>query len=316
MGRLQDRPTESGALPSAFCEVKLFKSWRLLVVLVLFVVLSASGVMLWQQYARGSSRRHVQDGLRAAQSADVGRAVREFEMAAELDGENADALYNLGLAYVDAGRNHDAVDAYLRALRVRPNSAAIHLNLGNAYNRLGDKVRAIQEWKTALQLDERAVPARINLAIAAAMDGQTDLALRYFREAAELEPDNARVRYNLGSLYIQLGQLEKAEAELGRARQLNPDLPYLLFNLAKVYELRGEFALAISAYRQALREHPNEAISHCRLGQLLLKSGNQREEALRELETCQKEVPEAAKAKGITGFIPGTATKARKPLRE
>ena len=255
----------------------------LVAVTVLLLVASGASVMLWQQYTRNASRRHVQEGLRAAHSADVGRAVREFEMAAELDGENADALYNLGLAYVDAGRNHDAVDAYLRALRVRPNSAAIHLNLDNAYNRMGDKARAVQEWKTALRLDERAVPPRINLAIAASMDGQTDLTLRYLSEAAEREPDNAGVHYNLGAVYMQLGQLEKAETELQRARQLNADLPYLLFNLAKVYELRGDFTLAISTYRQALREHPGEAISHCRLGRLLLKSENQQEEALRQL---------------------------------
>lgn len=288
----------------------------LVVVTVLLLAAFGASVMLWQQYTRSASRRHVQEGLRAAQLGDIGRAVREFEIAAELDGENVDALYNLGLAYVDEGRNYEAVGAYLRALRLRPNSAAIHLNLGNAYNRLGDKVRALQEWKTVLQLDERAVPPRINLAIAASMDGQTDLALRYLTEAAELEPDNAGVHYNLGALYMQLGQFEKAETEFQRARQSNADLPYLLFNLAKVYELRGAIALAISTYRQALREHPDEAISHCRLGQLLLKGGNQREEALRELEACRKEAPQAAEAEGMSGFVPGTATKAGKPFKE
>lgn len=111
-------------------------------VAVLLLVVSGSSVMLWQQCTRRASRRHLQEGLRAAKLGDMGRAAGDCELAAQLDRDNLDALYNLGPAYVDTGRNYEAAGAYLRALCLRPNSPAIRIHLGNACTRLGDKTRA------------------------------------------------------------------------------------------------------------------------------------------------------------------------------
>lgn len=271
--------------------------------LFLVGIAAVAAVMSWGVYARYASQRHMAEGLRAAKVENYARAAREFELAAWFDDNNADAFYNLGLAYVELGRDGDAVRAYSRALQLRPNEYAIHNNLGNAYNHLGETEEATREWQIALQLNPRAVPPRVNLALALERMGQTDRALLYLREAAELDPDDPGVRYNLGAVYFRLGELEKAEAELRRASQLNPKLQGVVAKLAMIHELQGKFPQSAKEYRQAIREHPEDATLHYRLGRLLVGARGNREEAVRELEEYLELAPSGSEAKEVRGLL-------------
>lgn len=268
-----------------------------------FIVLVMGALLLFPWYARNASRKHDAEGLQAARLEDYAGAAREFEVAARLDPDNVDALYNLGLAYVEMGRDREAVEAYSRAAELRPNEFVIHNNLGNAYNHLGDSTRAIQEWETALRLNPRAVPPRVNLALTLERMGQTDRALRYLREAAELDPMDPGIRYNLGAVYFRLGDMEKAEAELQRATRLKPRMQGVVGKLAMIHEQQGKVTQAVNEYRQAIREHPEDPILHYRLGLLLLRKGIDRKEAARELEQYLELAPDAAEAMKVRELL-------------
>jgi tetratricopeptide (TPR) repeat protein len=54
----------------------------------------------------------------------------------------------------------------------------------------------------------------------------------------------------------QAGELDRAIELLREARAIFAE-PVLLYNLARAYESRGDYELAISAYRQYLREQPD-----------------------------------------------------------
>ena len=271
----------------------------LLLLLLGLAVIAASA--LWGPYSRNASQRHIAEGLRAAKLEDYARAAREFELAAWYDDNNADAFYNLGLAYVELGRDSDAVRAYSHALQIRPDEFAIHNDLGNAYNHLGETAKATQEWEISLRLNPRVVPPRVSLALERM--GQTDRALRYLHEAAELDPDDPGVRYNLGAVYFRLGELERAETELQRAHQLNPKLHGVAGKLAMVHESQGKSALAVDEYRQAIREHPEDATLHYRLGRLLLGAQGNRKEAVRELEQYLELAPDTAEAAEVRQLL-------------
>lgn len=285
----------------------------LLLLLGLAVIAAAA---LWGPYSRNASQRHIAEGLRAAKLEDYARAAREFELAAWYDDNNADAFYNLGLAYVELGRDSDAVRAYSHALQIRPDEFAIHNNLGNAYNHLGETAKATQEWEISLRLNQRAVPPRVNLALAFERMGQITRALTYLREAAELDPNDAGVRYNLGAVYFRRGELEKAEAELRHASQLEPKLHGVVGKLAMIDELQGNFPQAVKEYRQAIREHSEDATLHYRLGRLLLGAQGNRKEAVRELEQYLELAPSGSEALEVRELLQCLKKKDCRPRQE
>ena len=66
---------------------------------------------------------------------------------------NSIAHYNLGVVYQDKGRNEEAIQQYLIAIRIRPDYAAAYTNLGKAYLSKGMYEQAIGHFRTALEFE-------------------------------------------------------------------------------------------------------------------------------------------------------------------
>jgi hypothetical protein len=101
-----------------------------------------------------------QDATRALQEADLERARGDFDAAAvRLRDALAVAprdpllLYNLGALFEQMSRPDDALEAYLKALEVRPDFADACNNAGTIYARKGDFIEARRLWEKALSID-------------------------------------------------------------------------------------------------------------------------------------------------------------------
>ena len=84
--------------------------------------------------------------------------------------DDANAHYNLGIAYYNTGKHKEAIESYKQAIRLDPDFAMAHYNLGTTYNNTGKYQKAIESHKHAIRLD----------------------------------PDDADTHYNLGNAYIIL----------------------------------------------------------------------------------------------------------------
>src|ERR1700752_1619957 len=67
------------------------------------------------------------------QAGDILGAIDSYKAVLALEPERADALSNLGAAYVRLGQFDDAIQQYSAGLKVDPTSTAIRLNLALAY---------------------------------------------------------------------------------------------------------------------------------------------------------------------------------------
>lgn len=93
-------------------------------------------------------------------------AIVQFEEALKETPQNPDVLYNLALAYEDAGRLDDALTTYNRVLNLEPTYVPALVNLGRLYFR-GERLEAAAaQWKRALQINPLHASAHYNLAIA------------------------------------------------------------------------------------------------------------------------------------------------------
>jgi serine/threonine protein kinase/Flp pilus assembly protein TadD len=143
----------------------------------------------------------------------------ELRMSIQL-GENPDALNTLGAVLMYEGRDREATEYYLRALKSRPGDYLIWMNLGTAYRRLNLK-------------DEFERANRRGLALAEA---------QMIRE-----PRDGYVRACLAYMYASLGNRQRAEAEIAQAREFSPNETDVRRVAVKTYERlkRREDSLAL-----------------------------------------------------------------------
>ena len=115
----------------------------------------------------------------------------------------ATAFAKLGYCLAAVGRQRDALDAYERALQIRPDFSDVHAHLSLALERLGDT-------QTASEYLERA-----------------------FRSSAQLKnPTNAAYwHHQLGLMYCKLGDWKRAVDHLRSAVEVKPN-ETLVCNLA------------------------------------------------------------------------------------
>jgi tetratricopeptide (TPR) repeat protein len=79
-------------------------------------------------------------------------ALRDFRTAAIADAELPEAPFNLGLLYLENGRDDDAETQLLRAVELRPDYGKAHYHLARVYRRRGDP-RAAKHAELAVQVN-------------------------------------------------------------------------------------------------------------------------------------------------------------------
>ena len=77
------------------------------------------------------------------------KAIREFELAVNYDGEYVDARYNLGFLYSRKGMIDEAMIEFAKTIRLSPGSADAHYQLGLLFRSKGLINEAAEEFKIA-----------------------------------------------------------------------------------------------------------------------------------------------------------------------
>lgn len=99
------------------------------------------------------------------------------------------ARAGLGLALFNIGREEEAIQQYLEAIKAKPSYVFAHLNLGYAYFKRGNLQLAIDAYQKVIQR----------------------------------EPDNPVAHLNLGYLYLNTGNKDAALAEYKALQGVNPE---------------------------------------------------------------------------------------------
>jgi tetratricopeptide (TPR) repeat protein len=164
---------------------------------------------------------------------------------------------NLGMTYLTQNLVEKALNEFIIALKINPESAVAHNNLGYVYagqNRIDE---AINEYKTALRLMPRYPTAHNNLGNAYMLQNRFDEAMNEYKTTLEQQPDDIAAHYNLGNVYLNLALFDKAIVELESAIALNPDEPDAHNNLGIAYLSLNLLDNAIQEFNTALNLDPH-----------------------------------------------------------
>ncbi|WP_448098628.1 tetratricopeptide repeat protein [Luteibacter yeojuensis] len=188
------------------------------------------------------------------------------EIVAELQTTYADRPEQLrkafavdGELYMDARRFDAAVDAYDKALRVKPDDTEMLYGRGLAYAEAGRIDQAVADFRKVLELKPGDVEASNALGYTLA-DNDRDLAEAQdlIQAARAARPDDPSVADSWGWLKFRQGQLDQAESTLRGAWSQRKDAD-IGVHLAEVLWSRGQHDEARKLLNEVRRIDPRNA---------------------------------------------------------
>ena len=207
------------------------------------------------------ARQSIELAFHHHQAGQVREAESLYQQALTIVPGQIDALYYLGVLYLQNGVN-DAAEEYLaKALRKQPKFAEGHFNLGVALQGQDKLKEAAKAFSQAIKGDKTFQPARLNL----------------------------------GNVYMDLEQYDRAESVFRKLIKLAPKSEEAHLNFGRALSLKGEKDAAVEAYRHALELNPSYADAHLNIGAVLLER-NEYEEAKGYFEQALEFDPRNAEA--------------------
>ena len=148
------------------------------------------------------------------------------------------------------------------ALQKDPDSPRFLLVRAAIDERRGDWQAALTQADKILRADPRHVEA-LNFWGFVAADHDRDLptAIRRLQVAMVLNPGAGGVVDSLGWARLHAGNLAGAAELLTEAERLEPGDPEILSHLAEVYSRQKQIERAVSTYRKALQQDPDERVA-------------------------------------------------------
>lgn len=235
----------------------------------------------------------------------------------------------LGDAWQASGKPQQAVDAYERALQLRPDLAHGLLSLAEALKASGQMSRAGETLDRAIKIFPTDASAWFQSGALDYASGNASEAMKKMQKAEALDPDLTGGHRGLAELLWRMGQMDASESELRSALRLDPydseaydligrvlagkdQMPEALFDFEKATVLEPrhapylyDYALALSSVNRlddaqrsveaALGANPNMAEAHELLGGIF--AGKQMlSEAAREYSEAIRLKPDFARA--------------------
>jgi tetratricopeptide (TPR) repeat protein/TolB-like protein len=167
------------------------------------------------------------------------KAAAQFRAAAQLDPTYPEPMKALGDLFLAAPRRlfDQAVEAYGKAIELRPFYADAHVGLGDARAAKGEVDGAVNSYQKALVYN----PANPRVYMSLGKIYYTEKGLYYesvnaYKKAIDLDPQSVEARMGLGEVYEDKGLYREAIDEYKKVIELDGKHTGALYNLALVYE--------------------------------------------------------------------------------
>ncbi len=106
---------------------------------------------------------------------------------------NKSIIYEkLAWVYAKERNFQKAVENYLIAIKLNPNSYSAYNNLGNIMFLTGNRQKAVEFYKKSIEINPNQIDSRLNLGILYYYEGELNLAAEQFKKVLELDPNNEK----------------------------------------------------------------------------------------------------------------------------
>lgn len=242
---------------------------------------------------------------------DYDAALKEFELAATASPNNAEIYNYVGGIYRRQGRWREAVASFDRAFSLDPRNAEMAKLAANHHYFMREWSAAAASYTRALEIEPDSVWARVGLAYLQVIGSANVASARGIVGEIPIERSSAGgvlARWDFAMLARDYPAAEKIASDLPEERlQKNADCPKALYQGATA-RARGDFesarhyfALATPVLENSVRDNPDEAECHAKLG-LLYAYMQRKEDAIREGQRAAELEPESRDAFHGAGY--------------
>lgn len=152
---------------------------------------------------RVSAEAHFEKGNEFAQAGEFDKAIAEYEAVLQKDPDHVSTLSNLGVVYYNLGQLEEAIEHYQKAIEIAPEDADIHSNLAAAYVQEMQLDRALEEYEAAVDLNPELAEAHFGLGVVHLQMSRTDEAIMAFERFLELDAGKDPTATELANQYLQ-----------------------------------------------------------------------------------------------------------------
>jgi tetratricopeptide (TPR) repeat protein len=167
------------------------------------------------------------------------KAAAQFRASTQVDAGIPEPFKALGDLFLSSPRRlfDQAIEAYERAIKLRPHYADAHVGLGDAKAAKGENEAAIAHYQKALSLDP--LNARVQFALGKIYYTEKGLyyeAVNAYKKAIDLDQYFLEARMGLGEIYEEKGLYKDAVAEYKKVIEVDAKHTAAHYNLALAYE--------------------------------------------------------------------------------
>lgn len=174
--------------------------------------------------------------------------------------------YIRGVIYKGLGQLYASVEAYNKALAIKPDYADAYHNIGEALQEQGKLEEAIEAYKKTLAIKPDYADAYINMGNTLKNQGKLEEAIEAYNKALALKPDYAEAYYNMGVALKEQGKMDEAIGAYNKALTIKPDFAAAYNNKGNALQKQGKPQEAIKAYNKALAIKPDYANAYYGIG--------------------------------------------------
>ena len=195
-------------------------------------------------------------------------AIEAYSKALSIKPDYAEAYYNMGIALQQQNKLEEAIEASNKALSIKPEYAEAYNNIGVALQDQSKVDEAIEAYNKALSIKPDYAEAYYNMGVALQQQNKLEEAIQAYNKTLSIKPEYANTHNNIGTALQDQGKVEEAIEAYNRALSINPDYPEAFNNIGTALQLQGKVEEAIQAYNKALTIKPDYAEAHRHLSKL------------------------------------------------
>jgi type IV pilus assembly protein PilF len=193
--------------------------------LIIFLMITASCATAPTRTDIQRATAHYQLGMSYLNDNNIQPAYVEFQKALELNPDDKDTHNAIGVIYLSKLEDYPkAIKHFQEALRLDKNLSEAANNLGNAYANIGKYHEAIEAYKLALanQQYRNVSMAMNNIGMVYYRLSKYDDAIDAFKDAIRRNSDSHMPYYGLALCYNAKAQYGDAASAMARAIELDP----------------------------------------------------------------------------------------------
>jgi type IV pilus assembly protein PilF len=241
----------------------MLKQWKLHTLILVACLLSACVMQSTNPYNTDSdntrrARAHTELASAYYQQSQFEVALKEFNIAIELDPNYAAAYNGLGLVHAALGENKKADAAFTKALDLDPKDSDAQNNYGSFLCKTGQYDASIGHFLAAIKNPLYNTPniAYTNAGICSLRKNDLPGAENYFSKALEIEPLTHPAAYQLANIQFNRGNASAAFKTLANTLMVAPS-PQVLWLGIRITRALGDKNNEASYAIQLRKQYPN-----------------------------------------------------------